>query len=266
MVDVECVCLHPGCGKEFSVPVAFIAEGKPVGRAPDLCEPHRLEADERAAAQTVAAQAKAAPRIDVLGLMEKAGGNPWKYGRWTWDGFRDAAQPWQDRARKVAHSWTEAVLGLGDKYAEVQGLYLCGPTGTAKTLLSHLVLRSVLEAGREPGRGVIYDKADTLIDRIQDTYNTKESTWRFVEQRIRTRVWVLDDLGRERASEDAVRRLTTILDEREGRPVFVTSNLTVEALASRHPEMERLKSRFGGYRLVRMDGPDMRFPAGRDAA
>src|SRR5690606_3477547 len=112
-----------------------------------------------------------------------------------------------------------------------------------------------------PAGAVVFDYALSLISRIQDTYNTGESTDEILNRRIRARVWILDDLGTEKPSDDVVRRLTMIFAEREGRPTLVTSNFPPHELEARHPEFFRLASRFGprSFRTVEVRGRDRRF-------
>src|SRR5690606_21483625 len=108
---------------------------------------------------------------------------------------------------------------------------------------------------------VVFDYALSLISRIQDTYNTGASADEILDRRINAGIWILDDLGTEKPSDDVVRRLTRIFAEREGRPTLVTSNVPPDQLEQRHPEFFRLASRFGPriFRVVEVRGRDRRF-------
>lgn len=261
--EVECVCTYPNCGVDFSVPMWFNAPHRPVGVAPKLCARHRAEQDEiqeeRIRREEAEVNPKRDPEREVLAAMEKAGGNPFAFGLWTLDNF--PARPWQEKALTAAREWTTAVLDARDRYDKVRGLYLVGPTGTAKSQILHCVMRALLEAGMKPGTDVIFDDSLSLIERIQGTYGSDDSTWALLESRIAARVWVLDDFMAEKPSDDVIRKLTLILNRREGKPTGVTSNYMPTELRDRHREAFRMLSRFGTaqFRIVKVEGDDMRF-------
>lgn len=264
--QVECVCLTPACGTTFSVPIWYNAPDRPVGAAPKLCDECRAELDRKERARIAdeerakrAAEVAARAR-DILALVEQAGGNPFEFGRWTLNTF--PTRPGQLKAVQAAIEWTDAVLDARHKYDKVRGLYLVGPTGTAKTQLMHCVVRRLIEEGMEPQKDVIFDDSMSLIERIQGTYGSDDSTWALLEARIGARVWILDDFMAEKPTPDVIRKLTLIFNRREGKPTGVTSNLTPDAVRERWPEEAyRLLSRFGTaqFRTVGVTGDDMRF-------
>lgn len=242
----------------------FNSAGRPAFPLPRMCNgcAERLQWEEESRKAREEAERKKADRPDVLALAEAAGGNPYEYGRFRLDTF--PANDHQRKGLRAAREWRDAILSTEDKYASVRGLYLCSPekeTGTAKTQILHLVLFDLLDAGWKPGVDVIFDDATAFVAQIQDCYNSKASAWALVEPRIEARVWMLDDFGTERASEDVVRWLTAIFNRRQGRPTGITSNLTPPELFMRHEEYFRLASRFGtaNMRTVGVGGPDMRF-------
>lgn len=265
VVDVECVCTAAGCGARFTVPLPFLAPDRPVGRTPALCPACSRLADkgerERAAALAREAQARAAKarEVDVLRAVELAGGNPHEYADAALDTF--AARPGREKALSSVREWVAAVLETRDRYAKVRGLYLVGETGTGKTALAHAALKALLDAGLRPGADVIFDDALSLVERVRGTYGSDESTWKLLESRIAARVWILDDFMAERPTDDVVSKFTMLLNRREGRPTFVTSNFTPDALHERHQDAFRMLSRLGPaqFRLVRCRGVDARF-------
>jgi DNA replication protein DnaC len=272
VVDVECVCLAPGCGAEFTVPTVYLEKNRPVGTPPDRCpscaaaervqqqaRAVRIEREERAR-ETAASQKR------VLEALEEMGANPWVYNQYTLDTLD--AWPGREAALAATREWTDAVLATVDRYAPVRGLYLVGPTGTLKTELAHCALKRLVEAGLQPGTELVYDDALSLIERIQGTYGSDERTWDLLEARVRAKVWVLDDFGTEKPSPDVVRKLTLIFNRREGRPNLVTSNLHPRNLTERNEEFFRLLSRFGTqrYRIVPCEGSDGRFRAAAEVS
>jgi DNA replication protein DnaC len=265
VVDVECVCVVPMCGKGFSVPIWYNAPDRPVGPPPKMCDDCRRVQDEREESR-IRAEEEARRRAedeknrkDVLALVEEAGGNPYEFGRYTLNTF--PATEGQEKAILAALEWKDAILAARGKYEKVRGLYMFGPTGTAKTQILHCVLRALVEAGMKPGTDVLFDDSMSLIERIQGTYGSDDSTWALLEARINARVWMLDDFMAEKPTDDVIRKLTLILNRREGKPTGVTSNFTPDALRDRHKEAFRLLSRFGTaqFRTVGVQGDDMRF-------
>lgn len=253
-----------GCGAEIESPVvAVIGMDRPLvaRRYCDGC----VEADRRAKEEAVrreeeerAERARREREEGILDLLHRAGVNPWAHGRCTLDSY-DASEsgPGPLEAVREFLAATRAASG----YDPVRGLYLLGDTGAGKTHLAVAAARDLLLDPEIPLGEVVFDYALSLISRIQDTYNTGASTDEILERRIKARVWILDDLGTEKPSDDVVRRLTMILAEREGRPTLVTANIGPDQLEARHPEFFRLASRFGPavYRTVEVRGRDRRF-------
>jgi DNA replication protein DnaC len=79
-------------------------------------------------------------------------------------------------------------------------------------------------------------------------------------QRIREASFVvLDELGcRDRVSDHVYEAVKRLLDEREGRPLMVLSNLDLEAIEKLYDD--RLTSRLAAGTVVELIGPDMRVP------
>ena len=251
------------CGETFDATAIVMPNGSLFG-VPKRCagcmearerrerereERERREREERARSE----------RADkLLDLLHRAGVNPWEHGRCTlanYDATESGAKP-----VAAVHEWL-AEVRAADRYDPVRGLYLFGDTGAGKTHLAAAAARELLADPSFPANGVVFDHALSLITRIQDTYNTGESTEAIIDRRIKAPVWILDDLGTEKPSDDVVRRLTLIFTERARRPTVVTSNLTPDALEKRHPEFYRLQSRLGPayFRTVKVVGRDRRF-------
>lgn len=250
------------CGAEFEA-VGYRVFRSVVGMATTCAACQAAEEQEREEAarreeQERAERARRDREGRILDLLHRAGVNPWAHGRCTLDSY-DASEsgPGPLEAVREFLAATRAASG----YDPVRGLYLLGDTGAGKTHLAVAAARDLLLDPEIPLGEVVFDYALSLISRIQDTYNTGESTDEILERRIKARVWILDDLGTEKPSDDVVRRLTMILAEREGRPTLVTANIGPDQLEARHPEFFRLASRFGPavYRTVEVRGRDRRF-------
>lgn len=190
-------------------------------------------------------------------ILNDAGGNPWEHGHATLDNF-DGSECGPE-PRIWAGQFASAVLDAG-MYDPVRGLYMWGETGPGKTHLAVAVVRKLVEERyRYP---IVFDHAAELIARIQDTYGRKDaSTFDVLEKRFTAGLWVLDDFGTERPSDDVVRHLTLIFGRRALRPTLVTSNLSPATLDTERPDLMRVLSRLGPkyFRVVEVKGRDRRF-------
>lgn len=195
---------------------------------------------------------------EILGRLHSAGANPWEHGAATLDSFDTGEK--SDTAVTAVREFTTQTKEAA-QFDPVRGLYLFGNTGCGKTHLAVAALREFLVDPSFVPREIVFDNANALMAEIQDTYNTQNSTMDIIRKRIDAKVWILDDLGTERASDDAVTRLTLIFTERALRPTLVTSNNSPATLEQRHPEFKRVQSRLGPayFRTVEIKGRDRRF-------
>ncbi len=207
-----------------------------------------------------------APRKSVADWLDARGVNTAMLGHATLENFDPVHAP---RALEAARLFVDEVAAAG-KHDRVRGLYLYGEgKGNGKSHLAVAIMRAV--HGLRPDLSVFFEPADRLIVRVQDSYNGEGRTDELIEARARAGLYVLDDLGREKATADALRVLATIFDERAGRPTAITSNGLPADLGARHgfpDEWGRIESRLGDavYRFLEVSGPDRRFQAQGSAA
>ena len=188
--------------------------------------------------------------------MEALGVNMREHGRLTLADM-DAA-PEVSQAGKVM-AWCDEVEALG-AYDSMDALYLVGDTGVGKSQLAVSAMRYLLERCY-PERRIVYDRARAFVTTIQDRYGTG-TVDRVIDKRRRAGLWVLDDLGTERHTDDSFRIIEDIMDRRMGHPTIWTSNLTPEQLGERWSEQaghERFQSRLAGFRFLTIKGDDRRF-------
>lgn len=249
------------CGARTEVPVLRV-RGQVVIRG-KLCDPC-IEAakDETQAHQR--RESEEAKRLmfekreeRIRSHLKDCGANPWEHGDSTLGNF----DPGESGAVPVeaAKDFVEAVRTAG-QWEPVRGLYLFGDTGAGKTHLAVGALRSAILTMSSNPNELVFDHAARLITEIQDTYSTRRSAEEVIERRIDAKVWFLDDFGTEQASEDAIRRLTVIFNERAMRPTLVTSNIAPHNVLGRNPSMYRIVSRLGPeyFRRVQVKGSDRR--------
>jgi DNA replication protein DnaC len=136
---------------------------------------------------------------------------------------------------------THAVLSSAQSLgAGLLGLFLHGNAGTYKTSVAASILASHIRGG-EIG---LYVSAQDLLSDIHASYNGSGATRAdLVDRLVNVPSLVLDDLGKEKASEHAAGVLFEILDGRyrrqgNGRWMIVTSNYDMDALCNRFPDPE----------------------------
>lgn len=256
----ELVPCRDMCGREVEVTVLYRPVMNALGEVtlqrgpvpPVMCdECAAKEQEQLAPLATSPGPASMEDWLDGLGV------NTRKHGHATVDNFDSTDAP---RAPGAARHFVERTLASG-RHTRVEGLYLVGgDKGTGKTHLAVAIMRAVRE--QRPDIGMVFDPADRLIQKVQDSYGTG-TTDRLIEERRQAGLYVLDDLGREKGTEDALRTLCTILDEREGAPTVITSNCLPHELGERYANeatWARLASRLGDevYRYVRVNGRDRR--------
>lgn len=256
-VRTETAQCRMGCGTTLERTVLYRPDpitGDMVAgmRLPVTCEP----------CQAVDEQPLGAPPVPTTpeDWLASLGVNTRKHGHATIENFDAGDAP---SAPKHALRFVEDVTAAGP-HDRVRGLFLVSEqTGTGKSHLAVAIMR-VVHAER-PDISVVFEPADRLVTRVQDSYGSG-TTDELIERRARAGLYVLDDLGREKPTNDALRVLCTILDEREGAPTVITSNDLPRSLGARHNDgamWARVASRLGDevYRYVAVDGRDRRFVA-----
>lgn len=151
-----------------------------------------------------------------------------------------------------------------DRWQPVRGIIIEGPTGVGKSWLAVGIIRELLERRALPAHEIKYDRSRHVWGLIKSAYSDGSST-RELEARMKARLWVLDDLGTEHATEDTGANLTEILGARELRPTVITANIPRDLHGERFDPASwaRIKSRLGdrNFEVVRITGPDRRMSA-----
>jgi DNA replication protein DnaC len=147
---------------------------------------------------------------------------PWHFKDWTFASFPSNAD---QQAMEQVKNWLSDMLRGDD--SRKRGLYLQGEFGVGKTSLAISALKEILHAS-QPG---LFVTATELLIRIRACYH-KDAP--FAEDEVlraltETPYVVLDDLGAEKPSEDAVKQLYYIFNTRlsKGLCTIITSNRPV---------------------------------------
>lgn len=173
---------------------------------------------------SVSVQDKLFTRQKAAQLSRLFGGAniPFQYKDWTFATFPSNADQF---ARGLVQEWLADMLRGDD--TRKRGLYLQGEFGVGKTSLAVSALKDILHAG-QPG---LFVTATELLIRIRACYH-KDAP--FAEDEVlraftETPYVVLDDLGAEKPSEDAIKQLYYIFDCRlsKGLYTIITSNRPV---------------------------------------
>lgn len=158
-----------------------------------------------------------------------------------------------------ARAFVQAVIAAG-RWRPTPSVWVSGHTGTGKSQLAFASAYELLRLG-VPKHGIVYDRGRSMVTRLQDRYKTG-TVDEFSDRRRRARVWFYEDAGTEKLTPDAFRVVEDILDRRQGRATFTTSNYTRQQAAERWNEQEgweRLRSRLAPFGDIKLDGADWRF-------
>lgn len=265
----ESTCLE--CHEDFAFEQTRFGRGAWLPHPPKLCDGCVEDAQEEArqeeerAREERARERREERRQKIHELLDASGASPWEHGHCTLANFDDresGAEPVE-----AAREFVGEVLAAG-RYDPVRGLYLHGTTGSGKSHLATAVSRSLLlEPSIDPA-SVVFDPADVLASRIRSMYGGRGDVDGFLQRRERSRVWILDDMGREPPHPDVVGHLTMLISQRAMRPTVITGNLAPNEYEGRHPDLGRIGSRLGPayFRTVKVTGRDRRFDEQQGAA
>lgn len=155
--------------------------------------------------------------------MFKYVGIPPRYASCTFENFQSRTTP--DKPLEAAIEWADAPL-------TDRGLFLMGEPGSGKT---HLMAAAITRRlWRDGTPGMRFVNVPMFLDTIRDAQKYTDSRAIDLYQYCRDEasVVVLDDFGKERATDWAAERLYVLIESRYGKmlPTLVTSNRTLDEL------------------------------------
>lgn len=185
---------------------------------------------------------------DEMRRRVEASGIPSEYRRFGRSDVMQSLGPWTD--------------SFGERRSERprQSLLFLGKTGRGKTSQACAIGMAVLE--RCPT--VRFVTASSYLRQIGDAISYGEPRGNVVAKYSRARLLILDDLGKDPATDWSSKAIWDLINERGDRPTIVTSQYDEASLlkrfstASDRETAEAIVSRvFGMYRVL-FDGDDMR--------
>jgi len=184
----------------------------------------------------------------------QSAGIPKRYLDSTLENFK--AQNGSNTALKAAEEWARAPLGE-------RGLLFVGPPGTGKTHLAVGAIREKIAAGTT---NIRFINVPIFLDKIRQSmkYNDSEVIDLFDFCVTRASVVVLDDLGKEKATDWAAERLYVLVESRYSAclSTIATTNRGLDELDALGygALVSRLQQT---CRAVKVGGEDQRIRLGR---
>ncbi len=135
-------------------------------------------------------------------------------------------------------------------------LLFSGDTGLGKTFLSACIARIAADRGYS----VVYETASHLFSKLEQAkFNGNEENRREAAKLMECDLLILDDLGTEMPGQFTTAALYSLLNDRilEGKPMIISTNLTVEDMSRRYSPQIASRLR-GNFQRVAFVGEDIR--------
>ena len=190
------------------------------------------EAEEKTQREAEAARRMATRVQEIVG----ASGMHNRFLRRTFETFHPTAE--NQRALRACKAYADNFrdkLPHDDAEPGRNGLFITGPKGTGKTHLAAAIANQLMQQGT----AVICMTMIDLLDRIKQTYE-KQKQWGISEGAVlntykEVPLLIIDDMGKEPATEWAVSKIYAIINARyeEYLPTIITTNYSDSELVKR---------------------------------
>ena len=206
------------CGKCHTPKEAYFPEGKELfgrDRHPAECDCQRAAREQRQAAEEHRRHVEAVENLKQRAFADSA------MQQWTFEND-NGRNPQTGIARRYAEHWEEM-------QAENIGCLFWGNVGNGKSYLAGCIANALMEKE-------ISVRMTNFALILNDLAATFEGKNEYISNLCRYPLLILDDFGMERGTEYGLEQVYNVIDSRyrSGRPLIVTTNLTLEDL--QHPE------------------------------
>ena len=202
------------CGKCRQPKEAYFPEGKQLfgrDRHPRECDCQRAAREEREAAE------KRRSHLETVGRLKRRGFTDPAMQSWTFENDNGKC-PQMRKARRYVELWEQMK-------EENHGLLLWGEVGTGKSYLAGCIANALME--REIS--VCMTNFATILNDLAASFEGRNE---YISRLCSFPLLILDDFGMERGTEYGLEQVYNVIDSRyrSGRPLIVTTNLTLEEL------------------------------------
>ncbi|MBQ2681906.1 MAG: ATP-binding protein [Eggerthellaceae bacterium] len=131
----------------------------------------------------------------------------------------------------VVYETRSAAFISAESHESGRGMYITGGVGSGKTYLASAIARACVDMGWR----VIMTKSTDMLASIQDTFENNSSSIETIRAYGTCKLLVIDDLGKESASDWSVATIFQIVNMRYGAmlPTIVTSQYPFSGLIER---------------------------------
>lgn len=204
---------------------------------PEAVAEYEREKAEREEAEKAQREAERAEqmRIRVADIIGASGMHA-RFLRRTFDSFQPT--PENQRALMACKKYADTFRDKRPEYNADpgrNGLFITGPKGTGKTHLAAAIANQLMQAGT----AVVCMTMIDLLDRIKQTFE-KQKQWGASESSVlntykEVPLLIIDDMGKEPATEWAVSKIYAIINARYEAylPTIITTNYTDSELVTR---------------------------------
>ena len=214
------------CGKCRKPKEAYFAPDKAAvfgrDRHPAECDCQRAAREEREAAE------KRRRHLDTVEELKRRGFTDPTMRDWTFEND-NGRNPQTGIARRYVEHWE-------DMRADNIGCLFWGGVGTGKSYLAGCIANALMEKEIP-----VHMTNFALI--LNDLAASFEGRNEYISRLCRYPLLILDDFGMERGTEYGLEQVFNVIDSRyrSGKPLIVTTNLTLDDLVERNMRKEDLR-------------------------